>query len=56
LSEAAVASVTTDPLRARLVALGFVPIGSKPEGLRTRVEAEITKWTRIIEAANIKPN
>jgi tripartite-type tricarboxylate transporter receptor subunit TctC len=56
LSEAAIASVTTDPLRARLTALGFVPIGSKPEGLRARIEAEITKWTRIIEAGNIKPS
>ena len=56
LSEAAAASVTTDPLRARLVDLGFVPIGSKPEELRTRIDAEITKWSRIIEAGNIKPN
>ena len=40
LSEAATASVTTDPLRSRLIALGFVPIGSKPEGLRARVDAE----------------
>ena len=56
LSEAAAASVTTDPLRSRLIALGFVPIGSKPEGLRARIDAEITKWSRIIEAGNIKPN
>jgi tripartite-type tricarboxylate transporter receptor subunit TctC len=56
LSEAAAVCVTTDPLRSRLVALGFVPIGSKPEGLRARVDAEITKWSRIIEAGNIKPN
>jgi tripartite-type tricarboxylate transporter receptor subunit TctC len=56
LGEAATVSVTTDPLRSRLQALGFVPIGSKPDGLRTRVVAEITKWSKIIEAANIKPN
>ena len=56
LSEAATASVTTDPLRSRLVELGFVPIGSKPEELRTRIEADIAKWSRIIEAGNIKPN
>jgi tripartite-type tricarboxylate transporter receptor subunit TctC len=55
LSEAAAVSVSTDPLRSRLVALGFVPIGSKPEGLRARIDAEITKWSRIIEAGNIKP-
>ena len=55
LSEAAAVSVTTDPLRSRLVELGFVPIGSKPEELRFRIEAEITKWSRIIEAGSIKP-
>ena len=34
----------TDPLRARLIELGFVPIGSKPEELRSaRIEAEITQ-------------
>jgi tripartite-type tricarboxylate transporter receptor subunit TctC len=56
LSAAATASVTTEPLRSRLVELGFVPIGSKPEEMRARIEAEITKWSRIIEAGNIKPN
>ena len=56
LSAAATASVTADPLRARLMDLGFVPIGSKPEALRARIDAEITKWTRIIEAGNIKPS
>jgi tripartite-type tricarboxylate transporter receptor subunit TctC len=56
LSEAATVSVTTDPLRSRLVELGFVPIGSKPEELRARIEADIAKWSRIIEAGNIKPN
>ena len=55
LSEAAAVSVTTEPLRSRLVELGFVPIGSKPEELRGRIEAEIAKWSRIIEAGNIKP-
>ena len=48
--------MTTDPLRSRLIELGFVPIGSKPEDLRARIEADITKWSRIIEAGNIKPN
>jgi tripartite-type tricarboxylate transporter receptor subunit TctC len=56
LSAAVTASVTTDPLRARLMDLGFMPVGSKPEVLRARIDADITKWTRVIEAGNIKPN
>jgi tripartite-type tricarboxylate transporter receptor subunit TctC len=55
LSEAATVSVTTEPLRSRLRDLGFVPIGSKPEEMRARIEVEIAKWSRIIEAGNIKP-
>jgi tripartite-type tricarboxylate transporter receptor subunit TctC len=56
LSAATAVSVTTDPLRARLLDLGFTPIGSKPEVLRARIDADIAKWTRVIEAGNIKPN
>ena len=55
LSEAAAVSVTSEPLRSRLVELGFVPIGSTPEELRVRIDADITKWSRVIEAGNIKP-
>ena len=57
LSEAAAAS-SDPPIRCarRLVDSAVVPIGSKPEELRTRIDAEITKWSRIIEAGNIKPN
>jgi tripartite-type tricarboxylate transporter receptor subunit TctC len=56
LSEAAAVSVRTDPLRGRLVDLGYVAIGSDPRAFRDRIDADITKWTHIIEAGNIKPN
>jgi tripartite-type tricarboxylate transporter receptor subunit TctC len=56
LSEAAAASVRTDPLRSRLTELGYVPIGASPREFRARIEADIAKWSRIIEAGNIKPN
>lgn len=56
LSEAAAASVRNDPLRARLVSLGYVPVGSGPQEFRTRLAADIAKWSHIIEAGNIKPN
>jgi tripartite-type tricarboxylate transporter receptor subunit TctC len=56
LSEAAAASVRTDPLRARLVELGFAPIGSTPAAFRAHIAADIGKWSRVIAAGNIKPN
>jgi len=56
LSEAAAVSVTTDPLGTRLVDLGYVAVGGNPRDFRSRIDADITKWTRIIEAGNIQPN
>src|SRR5436190_662502 len=56
LSEAAAASVRTEPLRGRLEQLGYVAIGSSPDDFRARIAADIAKWSRIIEAGNIKPN
>jgi tripartite-type tricarboxylate transporter receptor subunit TctC len=56
LSEAAAACVRADPLRARLTELGYVVIAGSAEEFRARIDSEITKWSRIIEAGNIKPN
>jgi tripartite-type tricarboxylate transporter receptor subunit TctC len=56
LAEAAAAAVRTDPLRSRLVELGYVTIGSGPQEFRMRISSDIAKWTAIIEAGNIKPN
>jgi tripartite-type tricarboxylate transporter receptor subunit TctC len=56
LAEAAATSVRTDPLRARLVELGYVPVGSPPDEFRARLASDITKWSRIVEAGNIRPN
>ena len=55
LSEAAALTTRSDPLRARLTELGYVAIGSTPQDFRARIEADIAKWSRIIEAGNIKP-
>ena len=56
LADATAASVRTDPLRGRLVELGYVAIGSTAEEFRARIQADIAKWSRIIEAGNIRPN
>ncbi len=55
LAAAAALAVTTDPLRARLIDIGYAPVGSAPDQFRARIEADIAKWTRVIAAGNIKP-
>lgn len=41
-------------VRARLIALGFDPVGSTPAEFRKQVEVELEKWTRVVQAAAIK--
>ena len=55
LTEAAAGAVKSDALNARLIEIGYLPVGSSPAEFRARIEAEIDKWTRIIQTANIKP-
>lgn len=56
VSDIASAAVRSGPLHARLAEMGYMPVGSSAAEFKTRIEAEIAKWTRIIKAANIKPN
>jgi tripartite-type tricarboxylate transporter receptor subunit TctC len=56
LAEAAATCVRTAPLHARLVELGYVPVGAGPEDFRARIATDIAKWSRIVEAGNIRPN
>ena len=56
LRDAAAGAVRTAPLRGRLEELGYAPIGSTPDEFQARIAADIAKWSRIIEAGNIKPN
>lgn len=56
LNQIAVNAVTTEPLRQRMIDIGFLPVGSTPEAFRDRIDTEITKWMRLIAAGNIKPD
>jgi tripartite-type tricarboxylate transporter receptor subunit TctC len=56
LHDLAAGAVKADPFRQRLIDIGFAPVGSTPEAFAARIDAEITKWTRLVETANIKPN
>ena len=42
-------------VKERLAALGFEPAESTPESSTKLIKAELEKWSRVIEAARIKP-
>lgn len=44
-----------EPTKAKLLASGTDPVGSSPEELDAILKADITKWTKLIKAKNIKP-
>lgn len=41
--------------RAKLVELGFVPVGGKPQDYAEIVRSEIAKWRKVIKDSNIPP-
>lgn len=48
-----VASLKLADIQEFLRGLGFVPIGSSPEAFAAHLQAEITKWSRVVRAANV---
>ncbi|MDQ8727431.1 tripartite tricarboxylate transporter substrate binding protein [Bradyrhizobium sp. LHD-71] len=54
-SQIAATALKNDPLRSRVTALGFVPVGSTPAEFGNRINDEIEKWTRVIEKGSIQP-
>jgi tripartite-type tricarboxylate transporter receptor subunit TctC len=52
-----IAEVIRQPgVREKLAAQLMEPVGSSPEELRARMDAEITRWAPVIKAANVKVN
>src|SRR5687768_7987761 len=50
-----VARITHTPeLRARIESLGGEPVGNTPQEFATIIRADIAKWRRVVDAANIK--
>jgi tripartite-type tricarboxylate transporter receptor subunit TctC len=54
LNREVVKAVAMPDVRARLLALGFEPIGSTPKQFAQRIRSEIDKWAKVIRAAGIK--
>ena len=47
------AAVKSPDIRARLLELGIVPEGDSPASFAAYVKADIAKWKRVIEQANV---
>jgi tripartite-type tricarboxylate transporter receptor subunit TctC len=47
--------IATPETRTSLDSLGFQPIGSSPEKFAMQMKLETGKWSKVIQAANIKP-
>jgi tripartite-type tricarboxylate transporter receptor subunit TctC len=43
-------------VRAKLGAQVMEPVGNSPAEFKAQIEAEITRWTPVIKAANVKVN
>ena len=51
-----VAKIVANPeIKTRLAAVGFEAVGSSPEIFGQRLKAEISKWSKVIGAANLRP-
>ena len=55
LNQITVNAVRTEPFRSRLNEQGFFPLGTSTDEWRAHIDVEIAKWTKIIEAGNVKP-
>jgi tripartite-type tricarboxylate transporter receptor subunit TctC len=48
-------ALANEATKSKLLASGAEPVGSSPEELDTIMKSDITKWTKLIKAKNIKP-
>jgi tripartite-type tricarboxylate transporter receptor subunit TctC len=54
LNREIIKSMALPDVKARLLALGFEPVGSTPTEFSKQVEIELEKWTKVVRASNIK--
>ena len=52
--ELAKALASTD-IKERFATIGFVPVGSSPEELAALIKSDMDTWSKVIRAANLKP-
>ena len=48
--------VRMDDVKARLEAMGTIPVGGTPEEFQTFLDGETAKWGKVIRAANLQAN
>jgi tripartite-type tricarboxylate transporter receptor subunit TctC len=56
INRAVVEALKSPAVREKLAAQMMEPVGDSPEAFRARINAEVTRWAPVINAANIKIN
>ncbi len=51
----AVKALALDNVKARLTAIGTLPVGNSPESFQALVRADLQKWAKVAKEADIKP-
>ena len=54
MHETMAAILARNDVRARFATLGAEPVGSTPEAFDAFIKAEISKWAKVVKAANLK--
>jgi tripartite-type tricarboxylate transporter receptor subunit TctC len=56
LNKELVVIVQADDFRQRLLEQGAAPVGNTPEQFASYIQRELTKWEKVIKAANVRPD
>ncbi len=56
ISDAARNAVASPEVRRRLETEGYIPVGNSPEDFSRFVQAEITRWAKVVKFAGAKPD
>jgi tripartite-type tricarboxylate transporter receptor subunit TctC len=46
--------LSAEPMRSRMIGLGYEPVGGPPEKFGELIHAELAKWAPVVKAANIR--
>ena len=49
-------ALASPDIKERFATIGFVPVGSAPEEFAALIKSDTENWSKVIRAANLKPD